>query len=112
MGAAARNMQDPDERKVFENGRIDSVAFGNVTVNRNTYEPGWRWSTSVGSLIGTDSCPAHHIGYVVSGTLHVETHDGDVVEVGPGDAYEILPGHDGWVVGDEPLVAVEFAPSS
>jgi hypothetical protein len=111
MVAVGRHMNDPEERTSFENGHIDSVTFGGATINRNTYEPGWRWSRCVGPLYQTDSCSAHHIGYIVSGTLHVETEDGSVVEVCPGTAYEILPGHDGWVVGDEQLVAVESFPA-
>jgi hypothetical protein len=112
MRAAGRDMTTPDESKVFDKGRIDSVTFGSVTINRNTYEPGWRWSECVGSLSNSDTCWTHHIGYVVSGTLRVRTEEGIEAEIGAGHAYEILPGHDGWVIGDELMIAVEFAQRS
>jgi mannose-6-phosphate isomerase-like protein (cupin superfamily) len=104
-------MADPGEIKTFDRGHIDVVKIGAATINRNTFEPGWRWSTSVKPIAGTESCQAHHVGVILSGRLGVETEDGDGVEIGPGEAYEIEPGHDGWVVGDEAVVAVEFSPA-
>jgi class 3 adenylate cyclase len=72
------------------------------------YEPGWRWSTSVKPIAGTESCQYHHFGYAVSGLLRVQMPDGTELEIGPQELFEIPPGHDAWVVGDEPWVSVDF----
>jgi len=72
------------------------------------YEPGWRWSVDVKPLAGTDACQYHHIGVTLSGRLRAQMPDGTELEIGPGDVFEIPPGHDAWVVGDEPWVAVDF----
>jgi hypothetical protein len=108
MSVTQRPMSDPDETKVFAHGHVDVVKIGQATINRNTFEPGWRWSASVGPLVGAESCRVHHVGYVLSGRLGVETEDGDRAEIGAGEAYEIEPGHDGFVVGDEPVISIEF----
>ena len=72
-------------------------------------EPGWRWSRDVGPIAQTRSCQIHHQGVVLKGRLRIETDAGEVYEVGVDDVYDILPGHDGLVVGDEPFEAIEFA---
>jgi uncharacterized cupin superfamily protein len=84
------------------------VTVAGSTVGRFTFQPGWRWSESVKKLAGTDSCQAHHVGYAMSGHLHVMTDDGTEQDIRAGDAYNIPPGHDGWVVGDEAFHSVEF----
>ena len=84
-------------------------ARGSVTVGRAKLEPGWRWSNDVKPIAGTTSCQVHHKGYVVSGRLHVVMDDGTEADLGPGDAHEVPPGHDAWVVGDEPYVGVDFS---
>ena len=71
-------------------------------------EPGFRWSECIKPLVGGESCETAHLGYIVSGTLHVAADDGAEADIGPGDAYRIDPGHDAWVLGDEPVVALEF----
>jgi uncharacterized cupin superfamily protein len=101
-------MGTPDDTMTFENGQAQRVTIGDFTITRFTFEPGWRWSKSVKPIAKTDSCQAHHVGYILSGTFHVATEDGGEAEFGAGDAYEIQPGHDGWVVGDEPVRSVEF----
>lgn len=103
----ARGLDRPDERREFPDGRIDVVAIGDRHVGRLTLEPGWRWSESVGPMVGTQSCRAPHFGYVVSGRLHVAMDDGTAGEAGTGDAYWIAPGHDAWVVGDETTVILD-----
>jgi hypothetical protein len=108
MSVTDRRFDEPDETKTFEHGRAETVTFDGTRVTRNTFQPGWRWSTSVGPLMGTDSCQVHHIGYMLSGRLHVATEDGGDAEIVAGQTYEIQPGHDGWVVGDEPVISVEF----
>lgn len=108
MGVTRKALDSPDETRTFDRGRVEVVKIDEVTVGRYTFEPGWRWSESVKPIAKTESCQAHHVGYILSGTLHVLTDDGDEVELGPGEAYDIRPGHDGWVVGDEPVTSVEF----
>ena len=110
MGVEKRPMTSPDETKTFDKGKVEVVKLGDLTINRNTFEPGWRWSTSVKPLAKTDSCQVHHIGYILSGTLRVAPEDGNETEIGPGEAYDIQPGHDGWVVGDEAVHSIEFLP--
>ena len=108
MAVTHTSMASPDETTTFDGTVFQVVKLGGATVTRNTFQPGWRWSKNVGSVAKADLCQVHHVGYVVSGTLHVKTNDGHEDEFGPGDAYEIQPGHDGWVVGDQPLTSVEF----
>jgi class 3 adenylate cyclase len=73
-----------------------------------TYEPGWRWSVDVKPIAGTETCQYHHVGYTVSGRLRLQMPDGTELEIGPGEVFEAPPGHDAWVVGDEPWVCVDF----
>jgi quercetin dioxygenase-like cupin family protein len=96
------------EARTFEKGRFDVVEIGGVTVGRATYEPGWRWSEHVGPTAGTESCQVEHVGLVVSGRAAVRMDDGTEVEMGPGDLFHVPPGHDSWVVGDEPYVSIHL----
>jgi uncharacterized cupin superfamily protein len=106
-------MESADETRTFEKGQVSIVHVDEVTAGKFTLEPGWKWSECVKPVAGTDSCQARHVGVVQSGTLHVAHEDGTEVEIGPGDAYVIDPGHDAWVVGDERFVGFEFeAPSA
>jgi len=84
------------------------VTVGGATVGRLTLQPGWRWSESIKPIVGTDACQVHHLGVVLSGTMHILHDDGTEADVGAGDVYNIQPGHDAWVVGDEAVVGVEF----
>jgi class 3 adenylate cyclase len=77
-------------------------------VARITWQPGWRWSVDVKPIVGTDWCQSHHVAYAISGHGHIEMSDGIGMDIGPGEVYEIPPGHDAWVVGDEPFVSVDF----
>ena len=104
-----KSFATPDEVRPFEHGRIDVVHLDESALARLVYEPGWRWSTDVAPLIGGTSCQNRHLGYVISGRLHVMLDDGTELELRANDAYEIPPGHDGWVVGDEPWDVIEFA---
>jgi hypothetical protein len=106
------SLDSPDETRTFPNGKLDVIRLGDVTVGRGSFEPGWRWSESVKQIAGTDSCEVHHVGYALSGRLHVVANDGEEAEVGAGDAYVVMPGHDAWVVGDEPFVGLEFQSES
>lgn len=90
-------------------GRIQIVQLDEGVVGKATFEPGWRWSEHVKPIAGTDSCQAAHLGYIISGRTGVRMDDGSEREFGPGEVFSIPAGHDGWVVGDEPCVMVDFA---
>jgi hypothetical protein len=107
----SKNIATPDEKKSFEHGEVGLVNLAGLTVGRAYFRPGWRWSADVKPLVGTDSCQMAHSGYVVSGRLHVQMTDGRELELGPGDAHLVGPGHDAWVVGDEPCVTIDFIPA-
>jgi hypothetical protein len=108
MAGVSRSFDSPEETRSFEHGKVDVIHLSGSTAARMTLEPGWRWSTSVKPIVGTDSCEGHHLGYCISGSLHVATDDGTEFDIAPGDGYEILPGHDAWVPGDETFSALEF----
>ena len=109
MQLRRKRFDRPDEVRVVDKARVELVELGELAVGRAIFEPGWRWSEHVKPIVGTESCQVHHIGYVMSGHLHVEMTDGASLEVVGGDAFEIPPGHDAWVIGDEPWVSVEWA---
>ena len=90
------------------NGRVDIVSLDDRIVGRMTYEPGWRWSTDIKPIAGTATCQFHHVGVTISGRLRAQMADGLELEIGPGDVFEIPPGHDAWVIGDVPWVSVDF----
>ncbi|WP_030865335.1 cupin domain-containing protein [Streptomyces sp. NRRL F-2747] len=111
MAAIVRKSFDrADETRPFADGkgRLDLIRTDGGAVGRAVFEPGWRWSEHVKPLAGTDSCQAAHTGYMVSGRMKVVMDDGTGEEYGPGDFMQIDPGHDAWVVGDEPCVAVDW----
>ena len=89
-------------------GKIELVKIGGATVGRAVLQPGWRWSTHVKPIVKTKSCEAPHFQYHVSGTLHVLMDDGTEIDCKAGDVSLVPPGHDGWVVGNEPVVMVDF----
>ena len=97
-----------DESREFPKGKLEMATVGGTTVGRATFQPGWRWSESVKPAAGTDSCQTHHFGYCISGHMHVVMDDGQELDVGPGDALEIPPGHDAWVVGDDAYVGIDI----
>ena len=107
-GITTRSFDSPDETRTPRKTRVEVVRLGGETAARFTFQPGWRWSEAIKPVVGTDSCQARHVGAVISGRLHVTHGDGSDGEAGPGDAYVIEPGHDAWVVGDEPVVVFEF----
>ena len=109
MTLEAKNLDHPDETRPFENGEMAVVNVAGVTVGRGLFRPGWRWSNDVKPIAGTESCQAPHTGYVISGRMHVIMDDGAEGEAGPGDAVVISPGHDAWVVGDEPCVLLDWS---
>ena len=103
-----KNFSTPDEIRAFPNGRAEVVRLDESVVGRAVYQPGWRWSTAMPAIAGTARCQLHHLGYSISGTMHVEMDDGEAIDIPPASVYEIPPGHDAWVVGDEPWLTVEW----
>jgi quercetin dioxygenase-like cupin family protein len=103
-----KSLDHPDETRPIDKGTVEVVELDGATVMRTTFQPGWRWSECVKPVVGTDSCQTHHVGYVISGRMHVVMNDGEELEIGPGEAIQIPPGHDAWIVGDETYVGVDF----
>ena len=108
IAALTRRFDSADERREFPLGHLDLVQLGGMTVARAEYAPGWRWSEHVGAATGERSCQVAHVGYVVSGRNRVQMDDGRVLDLGPGDLFEIGPGHDSWVVGSERYVSIHL----
>lgn len=106
--AELKSFGKPDEIREFPKGRLELITVGGATVGRAVLEPGWRWSTSVQPIVKTKSCEAPHFQYHVSGVLKVRMDDGTEFECRPGDVSLLPSGHDAWVVGDEPVVIVDF----
>jgi len=107
-----KSFDAPDETRTPDKTKMEVVDLGGVKAARMTAQPGWKWSECIKPMVGGDSCQAHHVGTVASGRLHITHVDGSEADVGAGDAYIIEPGHDAWVVGDEPFVAYEFDSSA
>jgi hypothetical protein len=103
-----KRFDKPDETRAFSKGQFDIVRIGGMVIGRATYEPGWKWSVDVGGPAGRATCMVEHVGMVVSGRAVAAMTDGRVVEMQPGDVFYIAPGHDSWVVGDEPYVSIHF----
>ena len=109
MGSmSVKSFDAPDEVRTPDKTEVDVVDLGAVKAARLTVQPGWRWSECIKPVVGGDSCQARHVGVVIAGTIHIAHDDGTEGDVGPGHAYVIEPGHDAWVVGDEPFTAYEF----
>lgn len=107
MNLLAKRLDRADKSWTFLDGsRRTAVVLESVTIGRGEYLPGWRWSLHVGAQTGKGS--AAHIGYVLSGQMAICTADGKESTVGPGEAFEVGPDHDAWVVGTEPCVALDF----
>jgi class 3 adenylate cyclase len=107
----SKSFEKPDRARALGAGRLELVDLDETTVGRVTLPAGWRWSRDVQPVVGTASCQIRHVSYAISGVLHVLMDDGTEIDVKPGDAHEIPPGHEAWVVGDEAYVAVEWASS-
>ena len=109
MSLEIKSFDSPDETRPFaDKGSAAAVSLASGTALKGTFEPGWRWSEHVKPLAQTDSCQAAHLGYVLSGRMHIVMNDGTEGECGPGDAVSIPPGHDAWTVGDEPCIVVDW----
>ena len=106
--AEIKGFGKPDEVREFPNGRLELVKIGGATVGRATFQPGWKWSTSLQPLVKTKSCEAPHFQYHVAGVIKVVMDDGSEFECKPGDVSLLPSGHDAWVVGDQAAVVVDF----
>jgi quercetin dioxygenase-like cupin family protein len=102
------NLDSPAETRTFERGRFETYVVGPVTLGRATYEPGWRWSEHVGPASGESSCQVEHVGLVLQGRAAVKMDDGTERVMQEGDFFHVAPGHDSWVVGDEPYVSLHI----
>lgn len=108
LGVILKRFEKPDEVRSFAKGRFEIVKLGGLTIGRATYEPGWKWSVDVGRAMGAKSCTVEHVGMVLSGCATAAMDDGRVIEMKAGDVFYIAPGHDSWVVGNEPYVSLHF----
>ncbi len=106
--AIVKKFDQPDEIRRFEKGKFELVHVGEMAIGRATYEPGWKWSEHVGAALGQKSCMVEHVGVVVRGKAVAAMDDGRVIEIKAGDVFYIPPGHDSWVVGDEPYVSLHL----
>jgi len=109
-GLVRKSLNTPEETRTFvgESGHLDVINLDSRVVGRATFMPGWRWSEHVKPIAGTASCQSAHLGYFVSGRMAVVMDDGETVEYGPGDFADMAPGHDAWIIGDEPCVFVDW----
>jgi len=107
--AQAKPIGAPDEVRRFPFGALEIYNIDDLVFGRTVFEPGWRWSEHVKPIAGTDHCQYHHVGYTISGSLGVRMADGTEMEIRPNTVYEIPPGHDAWVVGDEPYISIDVA---
>jgi mannose-6-phosphate isomerase-like protein (cupin superfamily) len=105
-----KNFSSPDVVRRCGHGKLELATIEDSTLARVTLQPGWKWSESVQPMANTESCLVHHSQYVISGRLKVAMDDGSQTELEPGDFASIPPGHDAWVVGNEPFVCIDFSP--
>jgi quercetin dioxygenase-like cupin family protein len=103
-----KRFDQPDETRSFPKGKFELIHVGSMTIGRATYAPGWKWSVDVGAASGAKMCDVEHVGMVISGRATAAMRDGRVVEMKTGDVFYIAPGHDSWVVGNEPYVSLHF----
>ncbi len=105
----AKSLEEPDEVRPTPFGRIDVYTLDDLVIGRMVLDPGWHWMEHVRPIAGTSLCQYHHVGICISGRLGNRLEDGTTLIIGPGTVFEIPPGHDGWVIGDEPFVAYDVA---
>lgn len=107
----AKTFATPDRVQTMPKVRFETVGLDEATVGHCSFAPGWRWSTDLQPMVGTPSCLMRHFGYTMSGSIRVVMDDGQVLDIGPNTVFEIPPGHDKWVIGDEPWVTIEWGAS-
>ena len=104
-----KSLDTPDEKRALPKTKIEVVNFGDTVVMRATFQPGWKWSECVKPTAGTHSCLVPHVNYFISGHMKIVMDDGTEKDMRAGDVAVVPPGHDAWVVGDEPCVAIDFS---
>jgi quercetin dioxygenase-like cupin family protein len=109
LKSSKKNLGSPDVAKEFPFGRLEYVSVNDVPLSRITLQPGWKWSRHIQPMAHTETCQAQHVQYVISGRIVIQMDDGDQIELGPGDFGVIAPGHNAWVIGNEPFVCVDFS---
>ncbi|MCA1816071.1 MAG: cupin domain-containing protein [Acidobacteria bacterium] len=106
--AESKSFDSPEETRSVEKGEIEVLNLGGAQVMRATFQPGWKWSECVKPVAKTESCQVSHLVYTVSGRMKARMDDGTEIDIKPGDVTSLPPGHDAWIVGDEPYVGVDF----
>ena len=106
--AEQKSFHTADETRTFERGTVDLINIGGSVIGRLTLQPGWRWSDHVKPIAGTELCEAPHFQYHAQGTLHILMADGSDFDARPGDVTALPQGHDAWVVGEEPVVLIDW----
>lgn len=106
--AQKKSFAAPDDVRKFEKGKAEVVTLGEFAIGLGTFEPAWKWSTSVKPIAQTKSCEVEHGGYVLSGRMRIAMDDGTEFDIGPGDVFTIPPGHDAWTLGNEACKLVDF----
>jgi class 3 adenylate cyclase len=105
----SKSLETPDEVRPTPFGRVDIYNLDDTVIGRMVFQPGWHWREHVQPIAGTRLCQYHHVGICIQGRLANRLEDGSMIEIGPGTVFEIPPGHDGWVVGDEAFIAYDVA---
>src|SRR6266540_5323888 len=105
----SKRLDQPDEVRTFPLDRLDIYELDDVVIGRTEFQPGWHWAEHVKPIAGTSSCQYHHVGVCLAGRLGVRMDDGTSYEIGSGTVFDIPPGHDGWVIGDEPWLTYDVA---
>jgi hypothetical protein len=109
MGRIERKRLDtPDEVRDLGLLRLDQLCVGSLTLGRGTVQPGWRWSTRMPRSTDEPLCQVHHLQLLQPGRFAVQMDDREYAEIGPNEVFDVPPGHDAWVLGDEPAVILDF----
>ena len=104
-----KSLDDPDEIRRMPRSTLEIYTLDEVVIGRTRWETGWHWAEDVKPIAGTPLCQYHHVGVSLQGTLRIRMEDGSTAEIGPGNVFDIPPGHDGWVIGDESWVGCDVA---
>ena len=107
----AKPFASPDDTRTMPRTQFATVVLDDATVGHCRFEPGWRWSVDVAPLMGATSCPIRHLGYSMSGSVRVTMDDGRTLDIGPDTVFDVPPGHDKWVLGDQPWETIEWGGS-
>ena len=112
-GAQKKSLDLPDERIVMEGIAADVVQLADSAISRNVFQPDAHCALGGARLSGgrraNRSCMAHHTGVLLDGRLHIEMDDGSTLDIAPNEVFDIPPGHDGWAIGDTPVVGINWS---